>query len=63
MVAKRLGKPANEQFKQSMRADRRFITMFKTLFNMENRIRVLEGRQPVTAATFKAAIKEIFEAP
>lgn len=31
----------------------------KVLFSHENRIRVIEGKQPVSAAQFKAAIKEL----
>ncbi len=35
------------------------IVSFKVLFNHENRIRVLESKQPITVAQFKAGIRAL----
>lgn len=35
------------------------LVLLKVAFNHENRVRVLEGKQPITLAQFKAAIKAL----
>lgn len=38
--------------------DRELVTLgFKVLFDHENRVRALEGKAPITAAQFRAALK------
>jgi len=40
-------------------SDTILLKVGKTLFNHENRIRVLEGKAPITAAQFKTAITNL----
>jgi hypothetical protein len=55
--------PAAEEAAQAVetakqrRVDRLDVVALRGLFNHENRIRVLEGKGPVTAEQFKNAIK------
>lgn len=44
---------------KGVRVDRLDLVTFRVLFNHENRIRTLEGRQAVTAEQFKTALKAL----
>ena len=56
----RLSRPIAEQFEQGMKVNPLLITLFKMLFNQENRLRALEGGQPISKADFRAALKAQF---
>lgn len=46
-------------YKDSQASKLTIETVAKVLFNHENRIRVLEGKQPATPAQFKSALKDL----
>ena len=59
-MAERLSRPIAEQFEQGMKSNPVLITLFKMLFNQENRLRALEGGQPISKVEFRAALKTQF---
>lgn len=48
-----------DAYKNSQAAKLTVEIVAKVLFNHENRLRVLEGKQAVTAAQFKSALKDL----
>lgn len=48
-----------DAYKDSQAAKLTVETVAKVAFNHENRIRVLEGKQPVNAGQFKQALKDL----
>jgi len=46
-----------DRFKDSQAGKLTIELVAKVLFNHENRVRVVEGKQPITANQFKAALK------
>lgn len=60
---KRTDIPLSDEFERRYRADQLVKCLTGVLYELNNRVRVLEGLQAVNKAAFRAALKAKFENP